>query len=76
MSNGAACCALEICCPEPGRKAKLAAMIAKKTGVEESYCEQFLRWMEDEDLTFAPASFSAVIADIVDIVRKHGEPSA
>lgn len=79
MSNGAACCALEICCP-PGeaQRKRVSKMIAAATGGEEAYGLAVLDWMEQEGLTFAPASFRDTIAEIVASVRKHAptEPAA
>ncbi len=71
MSNGAQCCALEICCPPSERRQKLTAMIVAFTGAEESHCEGFLDWMAHEDLIFAPSSFSQTIADIAAATKKH-----
>ena len=33
MSNGAQCCALEICCDPPAAREKLPAIVAKHAGV-------------------------------------------
>lgn len=76
MANGAQCCALEICCPsgEANRqkRAKLIGEAAGMTGALGLTAGQsVLDWMDREGLTFAPASFKTVIAEIVASTRKH-----
>jgi len=68
MSNGAQCCALEICCPgQQELKAELTKAIGDKAA------QQLLDWMADEEIAFAPASFKPVIAEIVASTRKHDQ---
>lgn len=73
MSNGAACCAAQVCCPDAAeRMKKLPPMIAKATGLEEEYCVTFLEWMAHEDLMFAPAEFGATVKAILEMAdRRH-----
>ena len=76
MSNGAACCALEICCQSAAQKLKaFTEKVMAKTGESEEECGKYVNAvfdvMEDEDLGFAPATFQTVVDDIVRIVRKH-----
>jgi hypothetical protein len=71
MSNGAACCALEICCNAAQKRARLVKVIATFTGYDEEDCGKFLDWMHHEELVFAPASMQAVIHDVATIARKH-----
>lgn len=110
MSNGAQCCALEICCPPEMMLIKLPSMIAKFSGTDEAHCKLFVEhvranryvfapksfdklsaafgvgrhslppadypgdfsaWMEHEELTFAPAAFSEVVQDLVDIIKRN-----
>jgi len=74
MSNGAQCCALEICCP-PGepKRAKLVRSIATFTGAEDAHCSAFLDWMDQNGLTFAPTEFASTIDAIVKVARAHPE---
>jgi hypothetical protein len=70
MSNGAQCCALEICCDPPAAREKLPAIVAKHAGVaatpaHAAVVRQVLDMMAHEGLTFAPASMRQVIADVV-----------
>lgn len=72
MSNGAECCALEICCPDAATKrTKLTASIVAFTGAEPDHCAGFLDWMENNNLTFAPKEFEPVIQRIVTVTRTH-----
>jgi hypothetical protein len=85
MSNGAQCCALEICCNAAQMVEKLPRAIAKFSRSSEDnddvYCQKFvteilLPWMAHEELIFAPASMRAVIDDIVAIADKRGAKGA
>lgn len=74
MSNGAQCCALEICCEPQALRAKLPAMVAKHACVAATPAHagvvcQVLDMMAHEGLVFAPASMRQVIADIVTAER-------
>ncbi len=72
MSNGAQCCALEICCPAGEvKRTKLARSIETFTGAEAAHCFGFLDWMDQNGLTFAPKEFQATIDAIVVIARAH-----
>lgn len=72
MSNGAECCALEICCPDAATKrAKLTASMAAFSGHDETACGWVLDWMDDNNLTFAPKEFAPTIQAIVTITRSH-----
>jgi hypothetical protein len=66
MSNGAVCCALEICC---GNQAELTVELAKVIGDE--HAQNLLDWMHKEEIAFAPAAFRAVVQEIVAAVRRH-----
>lgn len=74
MSNGAQCCALEICCDPQSLRAKLPALVAKHAGVSATMLHgaivhQVLDMMAHEGITFAPASMRKVITDIVTAER-------
>jgi hypothetical protein len=87
MSNGAQCCALEICCNAAQMVDRLPKAIAKfsRSGAandnDDTYCEKFVAeilvpWMAHEELVFAPASMRTVIDDIVAIAERHGVKGA
>lgn len=65
MSNGAACCAMEICC----NRAKRSAMLVEKFGVE--YADKIERFMSDNKIVFAPASMQTVMDEIAAMARAH-----
>ncbi len=76
MSNGAQCCALEICCDPPALREKLPALVADCVGhgrtiAHEEAVRDVLDWMAHEGLVFAPESFRQVIKDIATAARKH-----
>lgn len=62
MSNGAQCCALEICCPPEMMLLKLPAMIAKHTGIDEAQCKAFVEHVRANRYVFAPKSFERLAA--------------
>lgn len=75
MANGAQCCALEICCPpgEAASRQKRARLLADAVGATDpAVGHALIDWMEREGLTFAPASFRAVVEEIVTATRKSG----
>lgn len=75
MSDGPQCCAIGVCCPDAVSRPKRAKMLADAMGVDESKGHALLDWMDAEEIAFAPASFRAVVADIVSAVRSHPEQS-
>lgn len=76
MSNGAQCCALEICCP-PG-SAKQAKALAKMIredypAVPQQYAEQAAEWIL-KNFDLAPAgTLGEFKKSIAKIAREHGD---
>ncbi len=71
MSNGAECCALQICCP--AAEARLA-LIKKfvENGCEPSVAEKCVDYLKAE-FALAPKSFEVVLADIVQMAKHNQE---
>ncbi len=72
MSNGSQCCAAEVCCDRAAARAKVRAVLMAR-GVEAKYCDEFFKFMDEEDLMFAPESLRPFIHDIAAMARKHAE---
>lgn len=76
MSNGAQCCAIEVCCDMASLRTKLPVMVAKHakatmTGHHTMVLNQLLDWMEQEGIAFAPASIGPLIQDVLAAERNR-----
>lgn len=71
MSNGAECCALEICCPPAAARAALVKKFVEHGCTEEvaAACADYL----SAEFALAPKSFERVLHDIVNMARHHFE---
>lgn len=45
MSNGAANCLLEVCCPPAAAQKKFAQVLARDTGLSPEYADQCAAWV-------------------------------
>ncbi len=73
MSNGAECCALQICCPPPEAREALIKQFME-TGTTREHAEACADYIKKE-FALAPKSFETVIADIVRMA-KHSQEKA
>jgi len=70
MSNGAECCALQICCTPAEQRAALAKILVRDTGCEDDEADAAAQCVLNH-FALAPKAFDAVVADIVERARKH-----
>lgn len=75
MSNGAECCALQICCPPQEQRAALVKILVRDTGCEEREADKAAECVLHH-FALAPKVFEAVVADIVERAKKHFTASA
>lgn len=76
MSNGAQCCAMEICCPPGSAKQKkaLATMIREEYPmVPQQYAEQAAEWMLNKFDLAPHGTLSGFKAAIAKLAREHGD---
>lgn len=75
MSNGAECCALQICCPPAEQRAALVKIAVRDSGCTEAEAGKVIDALLPH-FALAPKSFESVIADIVGRAKKHFTGSA
>jgi hypothetical protein len=68
MSNGAECCALQICCPPAEARLALIAKFQQVSGYDADGCTKIVDYLRSE-FALAPKSFQAVIDDIADMAK-------
>ncbi len=73
MSNGAECCALQICCPPEQARLALIQKFQQVSGYDADGCTKIVDYLLSE-FSLAPQSFQQVIDDIVVMAKAHRNP--